>query len=322
MRGRTWRVAAILAAILAVNLLPRGAPAQGEPAEYREVHLGVEVRIVLTAEDATAHRVRNEQAARAAFDRIAALESVLSDWRATSEVRRLEVHPRGTWIAVSPALCQVLALALDVARESHGAFDPTVGPLTTLWREAQRTGRPIPDSARASAMTRVGHELVELDTVRHRVRFARDSMRLDLGAIAKGWIIDQALAELKQRRVPAALIAAGGDIALYGAPAGTAGWRINVPRAQGDTVLVLTEGAVSTSGPSEQSLIHADGARESHVIVPRSGRGATDGRAVTVIGASAAITDALATALSLVPPDAAGALALRYGVRIVHMGAR
>ena len=82
-------------------------------------------------------------------------------------------------------------------------------------------------------------------------------------------------------------------------------------------MLVLTDGAVSTSGPTEQSLVRADGVRESHVIVPFTGRGTSDGRSVTVIGTRAAVTDALATAISLVPADEAPSLAARFGVRIV-----
>ena len=309
---RRW----VAATMVAVNLLPPALSAQGVPSEYREVHLGMEVRIVLSA-SVPSDRSADERAARAAFVRIAALDAVLSDWRAPSELRRLGAYPAGTWVAVSPALCNVLALALDVARASDGAFDPTVGPLTALWRESRRTGRPIADSARMDALARVGHHFVELDSAGHRVRFLRDSMRLDLGAVAKGWIIDEALAELQRFGVAAALIEAGGDIAVYGAPAGTSGWRVSVPLEHGDTVLVLTKGAVSTSGPAEQWIAGAGGSRESHVLVPRTGRGVADGRTVTVIGASAALTDALATALTLVPREAAVSLAARYGVRII-----
>ncbi|MEQ1690183.1 MAG: FAD:protein FMN transferase [Gemmatimonas sp.] len=273
----------------------------------------MEVRIAVSATGPTA-----ERAARAAYTRIAALDDVLSDWRASSEVRRLQAHSVGTWIPVSPALGQVLALALDVARATDGAFDPTVGPLTTLWRESQRTGQPIPAAERVAATKRVGHRFVELDTVNCRVRFLRDSMQVDLGAVAKGWIIHQALDELRRLGIKAALIEAGGDLTVYGAPVGTSGWRISIPREQGDTVLVLTHGAVSTSGPGEQSIARADGARESHVFIPQTGFGLTNGRTMTVVGASAAITDALATALTLVPSERAASLATRYGVTVIQ----
>jgi thiamine biosynthesis lipoprotein len=302
--------------VVAMNLASAPLSAQGSIAEFREVHMGMEVRIAIASAEPSGRPAR-ERAARAAFARIATLDSVLSDWFVGSELRTLHRAPMRTWIPVSPALAQVLALALTVARDSDGAFDPTVGPLTTLWRDAQRKGRPIADSARAVAMRRVGYRFVEIDTVRRRVRFARDSMQLDLGAIAKGWILDRALDELRAHGVDAALVEAGGDLTAFGAPPGTRGWRIAIPREGGDTVVVLTRGALSTSGPGEQSIARVDGTRESHVFMPRSGRGLTNSRTVTVVGASAAITDALATAITLLPARQSASLAMRYGVQVI-----
>jgi thiamine biosynthesis lipoprotein len=261
--------------------------------------------------------------ARRVFDRVEQLEQILSDWRASSELRQLEsVAPR-TWIMVSPPLCQVLGLALRVAKDTDGRFDPTIGPLTALWREAARTGRPISDSARAEAQRRVGYRALRLDGKRCRVRFERAGMQLDLGAVAKGWIIDDALALVRTSGAGAAMLLAGGDLAVFGSPdaalgeaRGAGGWRIAVPRAQGDTVLLLTEGAVSTSGASQQRAPALRG-EESHVFDARVGRGATRVGDVTVLGTRAAVTDALATAISLVSDREAKRLARRYGVTII-----
>ncbi len=278
--------------------------------------MGMEVRIAIATSDPSGHR-SVELAAQRAYARIAALDSVLSDWFVGSELRSLSKSPARGWIPISPALGQVLALALNVAHASDGAFDPTVGPLTALWRDARRTGRPIAETARAVAMKRVGYRFVELDTGHQRVRFLRDSMQVDLGAIAKGWILDRALEELRGLGIAAALIEAGGDLTVYGAPPGTLGWRIAIPREQGDTVVVLTHGAVSTSGSGEQSIARADGTRESHVFTPRSGQGLRNGRTITVVGATAAVTDALATTLTVVPAKQAASLAARYRVEVI-----
>ncbi len=280
----------------------------------------MEVRIVLSATEAVAfgagHAV-GERAARAAYDRIDSLDAILSDWRAGSELRRLEAGQRDQWMIVSVELATVLALALEVSRATDGAFDPTIGPLTRLWRESARTGRPIADTRRAAAQRRVDYRALEVDVARRRVRLRRDSMAFDLGAIAKGFIVDEALATLRQAGVPAALVEAGGDLAVFGTPIGTSGWRIAVPRAQGDTVLVLSDGAVSTSGDDVQRIVHADGGTESHVFVPRSGRGLSDGSTIVLLGSRAAVTDALATALTLVPAASAGELAAQFDVRVI-----
>lgn len=305
---------------VAINLSSGALPAQGAPAEFREVHLGMEVRIVLAASDAVpfaANAQVGERAARLAFDRIAALEGVLSDWRATSELRRLETATRDQWIDVSKELATVLALALEIARATDGQFDPTVGPLTRLWRDAARTGVPITASDREAARRRVDYRGIDVDEVRQRVRLRRDSMALDVGAIAKGFIIDEALATLRRAGVPAALVEAGGDLAVFGAPVGTAGWRVAVPRRVGDTVIVLRGGAISTSGDAAQRVVGADGTTESHVFAPRSGHGLSGGSTITVMGSRAAVTDALATAMSLVSPHVRRDLTARFGVQLV-----
>lgn len=319
MRFTLRRVALVLC-VIALNLSSRALSAQGALTEFREVHLGMEVRIVVAASDTVAISVRRrEAAARDAFARIAALDAILSDWRKGSELRRLELAPKQQWVHVSVELTTVLAAALEMADATGGLFDPTVGPLTRLWREASRTGRPIDSAARVDALRRVDYRAVELDTEHRRVRLRRDSMALDLGAIAKGFVVDEALEVLRAADIPAALIEAGGDLAAYGIPAGTGGWRVAVPAAGGDTVLVLRDEAISTSGDAEQHVPVTDGITESHVLSARTGQAASTGLSVTVRGPRAMATDALATALTLVAERERDALAARFGLHIVSV---
>jgi thiamine biosynthesis lipoprotein len=309
MRTRVWW----WVAVAFLKLHPSLLLAQGSVQEYREVHLGMEVRMLLVGEPE-----RTARAAGRGFDRIAELEEVLSDWRAGSEVRQLTQRPAGEWTVVSPALCEVLALALEVARATDGAFDPTVGPLTALWRETRRTGIPATDSAVSAARMRVGYRHLELDPVGSRVRLLREGMRIDLGAVAKGWILDEALATVRATGIEHALIEAGGDLVVIGAPPGAPGWRIAYRGPEGEATVLRTHGAVSTSGPSVQWIAGPDGAHESHVIRPATGRGTMDGREITVFGERAAVTDAIATALTLVPPAAMAPLARRFRVDYVE----
>ncbi|MCC6244360.1 MAG: FAD:protein FMN transferase [Gemmatimonadaceae bacterium] len=290
------------------------ASAQGEEtrATFREVHLGLEVRLELVGDTA-----RLERIARRAFDRIDSLDLILSDWRAESALRRLELAPVGRWVSVPRELAEVLWLANSVARATDGAFDPTIGALTRLWREAARTGKPIDAAARRRARALVDYRVVTVDTVQSRVRVARAGVRFDLGAIAKGWILDALIVQLRAEHVDAALIEAGGDIAVFTAIAAWPAWRIRVERASGDTVLMVRDGAVSTSGPSAQSLFRRDGRGESHVMRPSTGMGLRDGQQVTVMGARAALTDALATAMTLLPRAKGEDLAHQFGVQVM-----
>lgn len=288
---------------------PLGLVAQGAVHEFREVHLGMEVRLAIVAEAEAAPAV-----ARRAYDRIDSLSAILSDWNPRSELRRLESSAVGEWVSISQPLAAVLALALEVADATSGAFDPTVGPLTRLWREAARTEVPATDSAVQAARARVGYRHVELDTVGQRVRLHRDRLQFDLGAIAKGWILDEVLAGLRADGIRVALVEAGGDLVMLGHPPGTIGWRIAYRGTHGETVMLGTGGAISTSGPSVQWISGSDGARESHVMDVKTGRGVSRDLEITVFGNRAAITDALATALTLVSPGERRALAKRYRV--------
>lgn len=297
----------------ALNLHPLGLVAQGAVHEFREVHLGMEVRLAIVAEAEGA-----AVAARRAYDRIDGLAAILSDWNPQSELRQLESRAVGEWVPVSAPLAEVLALALEIADATSGAFDPTVGPLTRLWRDAARTDIPATDSAVQAARARVGFRHVELDTVLHRVRLHRAGLQFDLGAVAKGWILDAALAGLREDGMTAALIEAGGDLVMLGHPPGAPGWRIAYHGTHGETVTLGTGGAISTSGPSAQWIPGADGARESHVMDVATGRGVSRDLEITVFGHHAAITDALATALTLVPPAQRQALARRYRVSYVE----
>jgi thiamine biosynthesis lipoprotein len=279
--------------------------------EYREIHMGMPVRIVLYAATDSAAR----DAARAAFQHIARLDAELSDYRPDSELRRIEAGA-GSWVSVRPATFAVLQQARDIANLTDGAFDPTIAPLVALWRHARQTGRLPPRPAIDSARALVAWHELHLDAARCAVRLARPGMRLDLGGIAKGFILQQALATLEQHGVKQALLEAGGDIVVGAAPPGQAGWLIETPGADPEFAAhsrALEHAALATSGHARQ-FVEIDGVRYSHVVDPATGLGLTNGLTARVIAADGALADALATALT-VGPARAEVLARRSGVR-------
>ncbi|MEO8333976.1 MAG: FAD:protein FMN transferase [bacterium] len=277
--------------------------------EFSELHMGVEVRIVMYAREEQQARA----AARAAFDELAVLEDIMSDYRPKSEIRSLGNRP-SEWLKASEPLFTVLARAVEVARASDGAFDPTLGPLVALWRESRRVRRLPSDAQLDSARMRVGWRHMALDSVRRRIRLARRGMRLDLGGIAKGYAVQRATQVLRTRGVVSALVEAGGDITVTDAPPGEAGWRIDVPGADSSVrarASALTNASISTSGPSAQ-FVEIGGVRYSHVVDPRTGIGLTSGAQATVIATDGALADALSTALTVLSGRAVASLLARY----------
>jgi thiamine biosynthesis lipoprotein len=276
--------------------------------------MGVQVRVAMYAPSESVAR----DAARAAFARIAVLDDMMSDYRPSSEVRRLSERP-GDWQPAGRELVAVLARAQEVSRQSGGAFDVTVGPLVDLWRIARRSGR-LPDAeALTRARSRSGAPLLEVDTVRCRVRLLARDMQLDLGGIAKGYILQEALTILRSHGVPSALIEAGGDVVVGEAPPGRAGWSVFVAGA--DTAVIrrsqaLVNAVVATSGGSAQ-FVEIDGIRYSHVIDPRTGFGVIGRHLVTVIAEDAAFADAAATALSVLGPEGSASFRRKYPSALV-----
>jgi thiamine biosynthesis lipoprotein len=294
---------------LALLLFPSRVGAQEQRFEFAQLHMGMEVRLIVYAADSTVAI----HAAAAAFRCIGKLEDIMSDYRDESEVRRLG-RSHGQWNPVSRELLLVLREALTIAERSGGAFDPTVGPLIALWREARRTGELPPAGSLARAQARVGWSHVSIDTVQGRVRLGLPEMTLDLGGIAKGFILDAAKAELAAHGVTRALLIAGGDIVAGAAPPGMSGWTVEAPGAgAGFRRLAhqLHDQALATSGDGEQ-FVAVNGQRYSHVIDPRTGIGLTNGRRAYVMAPSGARADALATALTVMAGQDRAALLAYY----------
>jgi thiamine biosynthesis lipoprotein ApbE len=182
-----------------------GLDATSERHEFASPHMGTQARIVVYADDSA----RAEAAAQAAFVRIAELDQRLSDYRDTSEVSALARAAGGAPLAVSPDVVAVLEAAQDTARWSEGAFDVTCGPLSRLWRRAGRTS-VLPDPTEiAEARALVGFSRLELDPAAGTACLAAPGMRLDLGAIAKGYAADEALRTLRRLGLDAALVELG-----------------------------------------------------------------------------------------------------------------
>jgi thiamine biosynthesis lipoprotein len=257
--------------------------------------MGTLARVVLYAQGTD----QAERAAAAAFRRIGELDSLLSDYRDDSEVSSLIAGAGGPPMPISDDLFAVLRQALELAEETHGAFDVTVGPLVLLWREARRQGQ-LPDSgALRSATGLVGWRHVTLDTVANTARLALAGMRLDLGGIAKGYAVDAALDELLGHGIERALVAIGGEIVAGRPPPGEHGWRITVAHHDaGPSEILLADAAVSSSGDTEQ-FVEIGGTRYSHVVDPRTGIGLTHRTAATVVAPSAVTADALSTAATI-----------------------
>jgi thiamine biosynthesis lipoprotein len=296
-----------VAGIISLSLPPDPRLVAGEPElgrfQFTRTEMAVPIKVVLYASDGAAA----SRAAEAAFARIHQLNGILSDYDAESELRRLgHAAAEGKAVPVSEDLWRVLSEAQALSRRSGGAFDVTVGPVVRLWRRARRRHRlPSPDQLQR-ARELVGYQLIRLDPRRHAVELLKPGMQLDLGGIAKGYAVDEALAVLRKSGIRRALVDAGGDIALGDPPPGKPGWRIGIAPLEPDgppsRFLWLSRTGIATSGDTWQ-YVEIGGRRYSHIVDPHTGLGLTDHSSVTVVAPTGMLADGLASAVSVLGPQ-------------------
>tara|TARA_R100000322_G_scaffold170365_2_gene145393 strand:+ start:4739 stop:5608 length:870 start_codon:yes stop_codon:yes gene_type:complete len=225
----------------------------------------------------------------------AEVDTVFSPWRPDSVISRFNAEKAGS--VQHAALSEVSSRALNLARKSEGAFDPTVGPLVARWGFGPITGGGQPD----------WHGL---STGAGAIAKARDDVTLDLCGIAKGWALDRAGALATAFGLSDFLFELGGELIAQGQHPTGRDWRLSVEAPAPAPALRLPGGAaVATSGVWRQSY-HLNGRLYSHIIDTRTDEPLSGAlRSVTVVAAEATIADGWATALCAAGAEAGPDLA-------------
>ncbi|WAC21824.1 FAD:protein FMN transferase [Luteolibacter sp. SL250] len=299
--------------LLVLPPLLAALPASAEKFRFERPLMGTRFMVVCHADDReTATKVAN-----AAFRVAEELNATASDYLPESELSMLSSMPVAKPIPLSPLLYGLLEHSRRMAEATGGAFDPTLGPLTRLWRET-RDQRRLPDAEKLrSARERTGWRNFTLDPESQTITLHRENMAFDLGAVAKGYAADLMLESLAEHGIRRAMIAAGGEIRLGDAPPERDGWRVAVQTfdpARPDDIVVLSNAAVSTSGDLYQS-VEIDGIRYSHILSPPTGLGLKQRVAAMVIADEAKLSDALSTAACVLGPDSSEQLRHFPGLR-------
>ncbi len=239
-------------------------------------------------------------AAAEAFEEIANIELILTDYNPNSEAMKVMRMPSGQWHTVSPHLLDILVISQKIHQLSNGAFDPTIGAMTHLWRRAIKENRIPTETEVQKAQASSGFKKLEIDQANNALRFQTKGMILDFGGIGKGYAADLAMQVLVQHGYESAMIDLGGDLVLSNPPPGRInGWEIEIqPGISAHQKMLLSNCGVATSGDLERHLIF-EGIRYSHIVNPATGIGLTSQRAVSVIAADGTTADALASAYSV-----------------------
>ena len=242
----------------------------------------------------------------------------MSPWEPNSDLSRYNRAAAGTWTALPAAFAQVLRSAVEIAKQTNGAFDPTLGALVDLWGFGPLPFSGAPPDADAVAKVRqtVGWRRLVLDG---DSLFQPGGLRLDLNGIAKGFAVDQVAAALDRAGARSYLVEVGGELRGTGAKPDGQPWWVELERPpvanEGLRTLVALHGlSVATSGDYRRFFEH-DGRRYAHTLDPATAAPSASGAtSVTVLHASSMRADAYATALTVMAPDAAQAFAAHHGL--------
>lgn len=318
------RCRAFVLLLMACGCSPGVPDDAGRPAalvERSRVAMGTAVRLTAWTAD--------EARAAAAFDRALSefdrLDGLMSVWREESEVSRLNAAAGERAVPIGPDVRDVLLVARRISEWTGGKFDVTFAALSDVWRfDHDRDGR-VPVSAEiARRLPLVDYSAVEVDEEAGTAFIARKGVRVNLGGIGKGYAVDRAAGILRSMGVADFTIEAGGDL-YFGGRRGDRPWRAGIrdPRGAADRVFAamdLADATFSTSGDYERAFFR-DGRRYHHILDPDTGQPAAASRSVTIVTASAALADGLATGVFIMGPRDGLALIERLaGVEGVIVG--
>lgn len=304
-----------LAGVVCLATRAAGAP----QSVYERFTLGCLFRVIIDDSGPKA-----KEAAGEAFAIADKINDACSDQMADAQVQAFCRREHGKPHEVGPGFFEALTSARQLAEATGGRFDPTIGPLTRLWREARRSGRPPSVEAVAKAREAIGWRHLVLDADKRTAMLEKDGMTLDFGAIARGFAADKMLELLARKGFPRAIVRAGDDIRVGDPPNGAEAWRIRVslrePGGPSQIVIPLCKAAVSTVGGLRQSVV-IGGTRYSEILDPATGLGLTEPIAATVIADTATKSSALATACCVAGPEMAKEALAAWGgraARVVH----
>ncbi|MEE8410728.1 MAG: FAD:protein FMN transferase [Myxococcota bacterium] len=287
-------VLAVAVAIAGCDTKPAVLPPSDEVTARRQDHMSTYVTISVAAPESP----KVLAAIDAAFSEIKRLEALVSEWRPTSEISKVNDAAGRSAVKVSFELFGVIETANEVARASRGAFDITVAAFSGLWDFHSLKPELPTDAEVAKRLELIGYRRVRLDAKTYTVELEKRGMRIGLGGIAKGHAVDGASRVLEEHGFVNHLIVAGGDLYASGRKASRK-WNIGVrsPDGQGiyATLEVENEG-VATSGNYERFFIHG-GKRYHHILNPETGHPARGVSSATIIAKNATLADAYATAV-------------------------
>jgi len=227
------------------------------------------------------------------------LESKVSAHVDTSDISKINRYAGVSSVSVSFETLDLIRQSINISDCTGGTFDVTIGAVKTLWNFEEPESQ-IPNSKQIQqVLPLVNFRDMRVDGL--RIFLKKKGMRLDLGGLAKGFIVDQAVHHLQKSGITSGIVDAGGDLRTFGNHPKNNFWKIAIqnPRPVGDVfyaILKTREKSIATSGDYER-YFWKNGTRYHHLLDPQTGYPARGCVSVTIVASNAMLADAYATAV-------------------------
>ena len=279
---------------LAMLLLTVAAPAAfADWFSDARAMMGTEVSVHLWSDDPEAGRRVLEEV----FQEASRIDSLMSTYKDESEISKINREAAEGKVVAGDELFGLIQRSLDISVLTHGAFDITYD---SVGQHYDFRSRKRPDAGTVEAeREHIDYRLIKLEQATGTVHFLERGVRINLGGIAKGYVVERGIDILRHRGIRNAIVTAGGDSRLLGDRRGRP-WMVGIrdPRNDGEVAISvpLVDEAISTSGDYER-YFDEEGIRYHHIIQPSTGEPAGGVHSATVFGPDAVMTDALSTSV-------------------------
>lgn len=226
-------------------------------------------------------------------------ENLFSDTIETSDVSRINAAG-GDAVTVDPDTIELLTIALDYAERSNGAFDPTIGALSSLWDFTAEDPHVPEETEIAAALATVDYHAVALNAETCTVRLTNPAARLDLGGIAKGYIADRMKEQLLSDGVTSAIINLGGNVLTVGEKPDGDAYTVGIqypfePEGTPIATLPVKDASLVSSGVYERYFTEGN-VRYHHLLDTKTGYPVRNSLlGVTILSDASVDGDALST---------------------------
>jgi FAD:protein FMN transferase len=261
--------------------------------------MGTEVSVHLWHEDAE----RARELIDAVFAEASRIDELMSTYKESSLISEINRDAAERAVYAGNELFTLIQRAKDISVLTRGAFDITYDSVGQHY-DFRAHRRPSAETVEKEKAL-IDYRLIELDDTAQNVRFQKPGVRINLGGIAKGYVVERGIEILRHAGVTNAIVTAGGDSRMLGDRRGRP-FMIGIrdPRQEGQVAISvpLEDEAVSTSGDYER-YFDEDGVRYHHILTPSTGTPANDVHSATVFGPDAVMTDALSTSVFVMGVD-------------------